>query len=228
MSIHGSTLADCLEYFTQTENVSEIICDNCKPNRPSGKKQLNIARGPNILCLHLRRLVHTSRGSEKLNTHISFPFHLDLDPYCTNFRTPESSTKAEIASKFFSSNGSILGGSDFVRPSNSLFLPNLSSTSSNPYRLPMESSKDMGSLFYNLSSVIVHSGNHRGGHYTVFRKAVKLHPSEKDLLQSLYQIRNTPTDNSTWLYISDHEVRNATESEVLGSQAYMLFYEKEK
>lgn len=54
---------------------------------------------------------------------------------------------------------------------------------------------------YSLVSVIVHHGSGRGGHYICYTKY-----------------------KGVWFYTSDSIVRRCSESEVLGSEAYMLFY----
>lgn len=54
---------------------------------------------------------------------------------------------------------------------------------------------------YTLQAVIVHQGTADSGHYVTYRMA-----------------------NNRWYFISDTNVREAPEREVLGSQAYMLFY----
>lgn len=46
-------------------------------------KRLSIARAPEVLCLHIRRLVTTSFGVRKLEIPIEYPMELDLVPYCT-------------------------------------------------------------------------------------------------------------------------------------------------
>ncbi|TMW63602.1 hypothetical protein Poli38472_002543 [Pythium oligandrum] len=60
-------------------------------------------------------------------------------------------------------------------------------------------------LVYELVAVILHHGNERYGHFTAFRR-----------------VRAT----RQWFFISDDNVREAREDEVLSSCAYMLFYER--
>ncbi|KAJ1615988.1 hypothetical protein T492DRAFT_1109551 [Pavlovales sp. CCMP2436] len=56
---------------------------------------------------------------------------------------------------------------------------------------------------YALTAVVVHQGSMRGGHYIAFVKAV-----------------------AGWFLVSDTSVASATEAEVLGAQAFLLFYDK--
>ncbi|KAI9921880.1 hypothetical protein PsorP6_002008 [Peronosclerospora sorghi] len=59
-------------------------------------------------------------------------------------------------------------------------------------------------LIYDLMAVILHHGNERCGHFTAYRRA----------------------SPSQWFFVSDENVREASEVEVLSSCAYMLFYER--
>jgi len=58
-------------------------------------------------------------------------------------------------------------------------------------------------VLYNLVSVVEHSGNHSGGHYTVYKKDSK---------------------HQQWFHISDERVTPV--DDVRNANAYMLFYEK--
>ena len=64
---------------------------------------------------------------------------------------------------------------------------------------------------YKLASVVVHLGDSMSGHFITYRRA----PSS-----------NGQRFPDRWVYTSDTEVRKATVSEALQSNAYMLFYEK--
>lgn len=60
-------------------------------------------------------------------------------------------------------------------------------------------------LVYELMAVILHHGTDRYGHFTAYRR-----------------VRST----NQWFFLSDESVREASAGEVLGSCAYMLFYER--
>lgn len=62
---------------------------------------------------------------------------------------------------------------------------------------------------YILTSVVVHLGDHSGGHYVCYRAT-------------------NPTENNTspWLYISDSSLRLVSFEEVKTQEAFMLFYQK--
>lgn len=112
-----------------------------------------------------------------------------------------------------------------------------------------------GQLLYSLYGVVEHSGGMQGGHYTAYvrtRTPLKLDRSkimskpESDGGQRLSDESAADTRASEaseptaavgstfdisssggqWYFISDSHVRTASESEMLKSQAYLLFYEQ--
>lgn len=75
------------------------------------------------------------------------------------------------------------------------------------------------SHWYCLVSVVEHFGRTGSGHYTVYRK-VKTGPPEEENQPRL------ETASKQWFYISDSEVYNVSESDVLAAEASLLFYER--
>lgn len=69
---------------------------------------------------------------------------------------------------------------------------------------------------YRLIGVVEHSGTMRGGHYVAFVRG-----GQKS--RGNYQKEN---EGSVWYHASDAYVRQASLDEVLGCEAYILFYEK--
>ncbi|KAJ3675164.1 hypothetical protein LUZ60_004206 [Juncus effusus] len=65
---------------------------------------------------------------------------------------------------------------------------------------------------YALCAVVEHYGRYGGGHYAAYRKAPPVH----DVKESR---------NSKWFYVSDREVSEVSEGDVLSAEASMLFYE---
>jgi len=64
------------------EIISDYQCDGCNRKVDLSKRTL-IAETPNILIVHLKRLVFNfdTFMNDKLNTQMSFPTVLDLKPY---------------------------------------------------------------------------------------------------------------------------------------------------
>jgi ubiquitin carboxyl-terminal hydrolase 22/27/51 len=95
-------LRDCLERFTAKEKLgsAEYTCRNCDSPQ-NATKQLSIKRLPPVLAVHLKvratftetslsltspsqRFEHTKSTSSKIETRVSFPVKLDINPYTTS------------------------------------------------------------------------------------------------------------------------------------------------
>ena len=63
---------------------------------------------------------------------------------------------------------------------------------------------------YRLYAVVEHSGSFNGGHYTAYVRDGDLDPDDEN--------------HSEWNHFSDTHVSRATEEQVLGAQAFLLFY----
>lgn len=77
-------------------------------------------------------------------------------------------------------------------------------------------------VWYDLQSVIVHKGKLDAGHYVCYcRKA-------DDVSSSPFQLRDPQwyqvTDVVQWFLFDDSMVTLASEADVLGADAYLLFY----
>ncbi|KAG8582294.1 hypothetical protein GDO81_007998 [Engystomops pustulosus] len=81
-------------------------------------------------------------------------------------------------------------------------------------------------VLYSLYGVVEHSGSMKGGHYVAY---VKIRIPSKTMCggKQSYVLKELPTSSSSqWVYISDTHVQVVSESRVLSSQAYLLFYER--
>ncbi|VVB09711.1 unnamed protein product [Arabis nemorensis] len=84
------------------------------------------------------------------------------------------------------------------------------------YQKP-EASSDRA--MYRLVTVVEHFGRTGSGHYTVYRSVnVTSQEEEEDC--------NDHCEDLSWFSISDSEVSQVSESDVLGAEASLLFYEK--
>lgn len=79
--------------------------------------------------------------------------------------------------------------------------------------------RDKESCIYRLIGVVVHSGTMRGGHYVGY---VRCHQDE--ICEDVR--KDGSSRKSPWYYVSDSHVTRVSLSEVLRSEAYLLFYEK--
>ncbi|KAH7095029.1 hypothetical protein FB567DRAFT_511594 [Paraphoma chrysanthemicola] len=80
-------LRDCLERFTAREKLgsAEYTCRNCDSPQ-NATKQLSIKQLPPVLAVHLKRFEHNKATSSKIETRVSFPLRLDVNPYTTSYQ----------------------------------------------------------------------------------------------------------------------------------------------
>lgn len=71
---------------------------------------------------------------------------------------------------------------------------------------------------YRLVGVVEHSGTMRGGHYVAYVRGGQKKREKGDI--------ENESSSSTWYHASDAYVREVSLKEVLGCEAYILFYEK--
>lgn len=71
---------------------------------------------------------------------------------------------------------------------------------------------------YRLVSVVQHYGQSGSGHYTIYRRARRI-LKEGDLDE---RVKSTSVQ---WFRISDSDVYNVAENDVLAAEASVLFYE---
>ncbi|KAF2814257.1 cysteine proteinase [Mytilinidion resinicola] len=167
-------IRDCLDRFTGRERLAaaEYTCGNCGGQQQNATKQLSIKRLPPVLPIHLKRFEHSKSSSSKLETKIKFPLTLDMYPYTTHCKTTAPTTKASLKNP-------------------SLSNLNSSQNINSPYP----------SLYYELSSVVVHKGKIDSGHYVSYSR-----------------------EGNDWFLFDDSKVVLVPESEVLAANAYLLFY----
>lgn len=86
------------------------------------------------------------------------------------------------------------------------------------YQKP-ETSRNCG--MYRLVTVVEHFGRTGSGHYTVYRSVrVASESDEGD------EDCDDPCEDLSWFSISDSQVSRVSESDVLGAEASLLFYER--
>lgn len=205
-------LHDCLKKFVTNELIHEVRCETCIKNsdrldarhKSAFVKRLTFAKMPQLLCLHIQRLVWLSDGHTlKRCESIIFPEYLQMDSYVYNSR--KSGSELNSSTTF----GLIGGASTPVKK--------IQAQSSSGDHIPIAASDvdQSGDSFeakykYKLCSVIVHLGDASSGHFICYRRGTEAHNQTK------------------WFYISDTNVLEVSLSEVLNSSAYMLFYERLK
>lgn len=112
-----STLYECLERFTQPENLgseSKIRCVKCRSYRESTKR-LTVKKLPIVICFHLKRFEHSMR-SRKISNFIQFPTELDMTSYMA--RSSSSSDNRYSLFAVVNHSGSLHNGhyTCYIRP----------------------------------------------------------------------------------------------------------------
>lgn len=75
------SIHECLCRFVKKEILdSDYFCYNCN-SKGHATKQLSIKTLPIVLCFHLKRFQQTKDQMLKVDTHLDFPFQLDMSPY---------------------------------------------------------------------------------------------------------------------------------------------------
>ena len=83
------SIYDCLNLFTQKEEIEGIFCENCKKNQIF-TKILRIERIPQYLVITFKRFKYTLMYRTKMNCPIKFPTNkINLEPYLTRYDSYE-------------------------------------------------------------------------------------------------------------------------------------------
>lgn len=75
---------------------------------------------------------------------------------------------------------------------------------------------DHENCLYRLMGIVEHAGTMRGGHYVAYVRG----PCVEESTDSMDH------DKDSWYFISDSRVCKTTLQDVLGREAYLLFYER--
>ncbi len=73
---------ESLQKLVEGEVINDFLCEGCNKKVDISKRTL-ISSTPNVLIVHLQRIVYNfdTFRNDKLNTHFEFPCQLDLKPY---------------------------------------------------------------------------------------------------------------------------------------------------
>lgn len=244
------SLQSCLNNFTAVELMTgnnKVGCDSCSEriNGKGGKtinttatKQFLISSPPAVLILHLKRFQVGPRFMfRKITKHVTFPFILDLAPYCASKVKTLPNVHRYQKELLYSlygiveHSGSMHGGHYVafvkVRPNMSAddprlkFLPKgskveLDQTDEQKERLDNALKKNECRLKSGDSDDLTSSSESDS--------PIKLDAAAASTSKEP-PILTAPPEGK-WYYVSDSHVQEATEDRVLGAQAYLLFYER--
>lgn len=233
------SLEKCMEHYTRAEFVEDFLCAGCSSKQTVQKRTL-VGRYPEALCLHLQ--IATGGGIDefspyKVNTFVRFPEILDMAPYHVSAH-PSFFGASAADSESSSLNGSyvegvsaplnkarVVGGDTSFEAEAFFSQQRLVDRTASPAALKV--------VPYTLRAVIVHHGSGVGaGHFTSFRRLLRsasgahcsLADTHKDFID---EVSMHSRWDDQWVAVSDAKVRAVPKEDVLSSNAYMLFYDRE-
>ncbi|CAH2075962.1 unnamed protein product [Thlaspi arvense] len=229
----GCTLENCLKKFLDAEKVENYLCQRCWHG--AALKFLSVMRAPETdiekvkscsrdgdqceckTCLHLERMPWSNSYSHILKQLFiaRFPKLLCIQVQRASLNMFGESVKLSGHIAF----PLVLNLSLFT-PSSIGFIEKTQMSSQNP-----EASRDCG--MYRLVTVVEHFGRAGSGHYTVYRsvRVASQEEEEEDCDDDDDDDDDGHCEDLSWFSISDSQVSRVSESDVLGAEASVLFYE---
>ncbi|XP_013789773.2 ubiquitin carboxyl-terminal hydrolase 16-like isoform X1 [Limulus polyphemus] len=224
---HECSVMSCLNQFTAPELLTgnnKFGCDNCTrlKNEASGEntkmvysnasKQLLIFSPPAVLTLHLKRFQQAGISLRKVNRSVEFPLLLDLAPFCSSVSLSLDHMKKGQKKILYSlfgvveHSGRLTSGhyTAYVKVRSNVPPQNFLCT--HPLR-----QCEVDQLMEDMSK--------------------RCHQNQENLLPDLDSSSREESESLStlpgkWFHISDSSVTQISESSVLRSQAYLLFYER--
>lgn len=146
-----------------------------------------------------------------MGARVDFGLSLDMRPYTIEGKAEIEETRKALVSASASGGGTALAPPGGLARGISRSSSTGSGAPSSPRSSTGTSPDSSGYYVYDLASVVQHMGGAYGGHYITYRRV----PAS-----------GTDADNVSprWVRASDATVAAADDREVLGSEAYMLFY----
>lgn len=80
-------LTDCFKKFVEPEVMDAdnmYTCEKCKEKKRA-TKQIAVWRSPKILIILLKRFRSHGQHAAKINDMVTYPFHLDMSPFCSSY-----------------------------------------------------------------------------------------------------------------------------------------------
>ncbi|ESQ53193.1 hypothetical protein EUTSA_v10025021mg [Eutrema salsugineum] len=225
----GCTLENCLKKFLEAEKVENYFCQRCwhgaalkylsviRAAQTDIEKVRSCGRDDECDCkasLHLERMPWSNSYSHILKQLIiaRFPKLLCIQVQRASLNMFGESVKLSGHVAF----PLVLDLSLFT-PSSIGF--NIENTQMTSQYQQSEASRDHG--MYRLVTVVEHFGRTGSGHYTVYRSVRVASQEEEE-----ENCDDDRCEDLNWFSISDSQVCGVSESDVLGAEASLLFYEK--
>jgi ubiquitin C-terminal hydrolase len=242
-----STLSDCFELFTQSEELTDEnswACPKCK-KQTNAYKKLSISAVPPILIIHLKRFFYKSNTTNfKLTTPVWFPVcSLDMSKYVEKRHRYKSATTAERIEPISSATDDLrqLDVLELDTAHDRAFFNNSKLNNNNGYLSQSKQADNPNrSYIYDLFAVCNHKGqNMLNGHYTAYcRNMIDTRwycfddASCSLLNESTPTFATAPSSNSiqTSGTLSSNKVNSAYNNNgsslVCTENAYILFYKR--
>ncbi|KAK5108643.1 hypothetical protein LTR62_008134 [Meristemomyces frigidus] len=196
-------LYECLDRFTSVETLTsdDYHCIKCDENREA-KKKLSLHTLPPVIPIHLKRFSHskTSSQSSKVETKIHVPFTFDFAPYLASSDASERSKTngKELDNGHKSSSAAKGEDEDADADADADGEEDEDATT----QKPSEPEYEALDTTYELFSVVIHKGKIDNGHYICYCRQ----------------------GEHGWFRFDDSMVVQVEDREVLGAEAYMVFY----
>lgn len=247
------SIQSCLNNFTAPELMSgnnKVGCDKCTEmfNGKGGKtvntnavKQFLISSPPAVLILHLKRFqVYPRYMFRKLQKTVTFPFVLDLAPFCTAKVKTLPNVKRTQKKLLYSlygiveHSGGMHGGhyTAYVKVRAKL-TPDDPRFQFLPQGCKAELQKNHPEPAEKVEPTETKSRNNhhhaRRGQGDDSDDSVSSNSSYEQCEGAVGgsdDPEDVPPPPGKWYYVSDSHVQEASEDRVLGAQAYLLFYER--
>lgn len=207
---YNDSLEKALENFFKPDFLSgdnKYSCEKCSL-RTNAKKGLKFSKLPYILALQLKRfdLDCTTMQRKKINDRVTFPMYLNMNLFLTEGEESQRSESSIMENHSNNANFSENTDDDCDM---------LKSSSQSTPILELFMNQPLNEHFYELFSIMIHSGSALGGHYYAYIKCF---------------------DTNLWYQFNDSQVKEIEKAEIekmyggiigngmFGANAYLLMY----
>ncbi|KAK0274342.1 hypothetical protein LTR57_023826 [Friedmanniomyces endolithicus] len=238
-------LTECLDRFTSPETLGsggggsgKYFCRQCDGEQEA-RKQLGLERLPPVLPVHFKRF-ECSKGlggvSRKVETRVRVPLVLDLAPYLVGAGDGSKSAKNTRAQRRRKTGDVDDEEADTDVDADADADAEPAEGAPNGHDDADDDADDVvpSQPIYNLASVIVHKGKIDNGHYISYCRQAAAGGfagagsgaglDGGEVVASGWGVGGDDGGGGDWFRFDDSMVVQVSEREVLGAEAYMVFY----
>lgn len=205
---------ESLAKLVEGEDISDYECSGCKKKVDVSKRTL-IAQTPNVLIVHLQRIIFNfdTFQNDKLNQHFDFPQQLDLAPYSyyevmrrENRLSQQQEKEGEGAGESQKEEEGKDAMADKEEPEAGKGAADDAAKKEEPEEVPPALEELMDDCFeYKLVGVTVHSGSAHAGHYWSY---INTHRGGEEAGAGGEGDAWAQTDDDRWMEFNDSTVRD--------------------